>query len=250
MLNIFISGASGKMGISLIRAFSSHDDTRLIGGCSSQTNSSLGQDLGKLADTDLLGVLLSSNVEEAEKADLIVDFSSIQNSLQVLEYASEKSIPVLVGTTGFGITDLSKITNFSKNIPILLAPNTSLGINLIKKVITFLGKELQNYDINIKEKHHASKKDNPSGTAKDIANTVNQILGKDKISYIDIDSKRQGDIKGEHKLTFKEDYEEIQIIHKVTDRSVFAKGAVEAAIWLSKKEIGLYEMSDVFTFSS
>ena len=73
MLNIFISGASGKMGISLIRAFSSHDDTRLIGGCSSQANSSLGQDLGKLAETDLLGVLLSPNVEEAEKADLIVD---------------------------------------------------------------------------------------------------------------------------------------------------------------------------------
>ena len=251
MLNIFISGASGKMGKALVRILSDSTECKVAGGTASKKNKSVGLDLGKVAGINPLGIYLVSNFSTLNDANIIIDFSSEHWAMKALEAASNKDIPILLGTTGFNDKQLKEVKRIAKSIPVLLAPNTSLGVNLIKKIIISLGLELQNYQIEIEEIHHKDKLDSPSGTAKDLATTINFALDQTRVKYEDIKSKRVGDITGEHKIFLKDRYEEIEVIHKVTDRLVFARGAIKASRWLMDQEAGLYLMSDVYTsFSS
>ena len=227
---LIISGSTGKMGQSLkatldkARNSQSFKNLELVFSASS----------------------LNSNICEAS---VIIDFSEASFSIKIVKQAIDKKIPIVIGTTGFDDEQLKIIKDASKQIPLVLAPNTSLGIATLKNMMLSVldhGFISSSTKIEIIEKHHKAKKDSPSGTSKDIASFLKNELSID--SKIPIESIREEETAGEHIISFTNKYETLKISHKALDRSIYAKGALLAAIWLnSMKDIpGLYLMSDVF----
>tara|TARA_Y100000590_G_scaffold91505_1_gene103284 strand:+ start:7401 stop:8141 length:741 start_codon:yes stop_codon:yes gene_type:complete len=246
MLEIGISGSTGRMGKALIKAIVHSEEFNLLGGVGRNENENIGEDLGKLSGVQEIGVKLLSHLTELPKTDVLIDFSEPSFSLLTIQYCVENSIPLVLGTTGFDKGDRESILQASKSIPILKAPNTSIGIALLKKLIDSSASSFSIFeDIKVTEKHHKDKKDLPSGTSLDL---VNHLKGTLKIKdSIDIFSERTGDISGEHKIIFSIDSEKIEISHKTEDRSVYAEGALRAAKWLYERPKGLYSMSDIYS---
>ncbi len=194
-----------------------------------------------------------------EKIDVIIDFSHFSNVETVLEYALREKVAVLIATTGFSEEVEDKIKEAGKEIPVLLASNTSLGVNVfvetLKKVVPMLAED---YDIEIIEKHHNRKIDSPSGTAKTLLETINDSLPekrdlvhgregmkKREQNEIGVHAVRGGSIVGEHTVIFAGQDEVIEIKHEAFSRKLFANGAVKAAKYLYGKEAGLYTMQNV-----
>ena len=170
-------------------------------------------------------------------------------SIEVLEKAVAKKIPMVIGTTGFNEEQHETIQGASKQIPLVLTPNTSLGITTLKNMIYSalnLGFYNNSTKVEIVEKHHKDKKDLPSGTSKDIVKFIKNQTSKDE--SIPIESIREEDISGEHSVSFINNNEKLTISHKVLDRSIYSDGALLAAIWLdSKRNLpDLYQMSDIY----
>jgi len=246
MLTIAISGSTGRIGLALINAISKDKDFKLIGGVASESNSNIGKDLGEIAGEKRIGVVLSSTLRELPEVDVLIDFSEAKFSLQSVEYAKNHNTALLLGTTGYEQSDLNNIEEASKLIPILKAPNTSVGIAYLKKVIDLTSDSLSYFDnLQILEKHHKDKKDSPSGTSLDIANFLSERISGE--SPIKIDSERTGDSAGEHKIIISNDLERIELSHKALDRSIYAKGALIGAKWLKSQPKGLYSMSDIYS---
>ena len=228
LINILISGSTGKMGQSLI-------DT-------------LSQNKTK-ADPlyEILEIIPFDFIENKEiwGSSVIIDFSEPSFSLATLEQAVEKKIPIIIGTTGFNEEQEKTVKEASKQIPLVLAPNTSLGIALLKEMFFSVKNYLGSYSIEILEKHHKDKKDLPSGTSKDIAKFVENNLLEKKIL---IESLREDNSAGEHSISLIKENEILTISHKVTNRSIYSEGALLAAVWLDKKRgsSGLYQMSDIY----
>ena len=220
----------------------------------------------KIINKKINGVRVTLNTEQVlKKADLIIDFTAPQCTLQVLKIASKIRKKVVIGTTGFSKKNESSIKKFSKKIPILKAGNMSLGINLLMYLSEIasnsLGKE---YLSKINEVHHKHKKDYPSGTAlmlgKGIAvgknkNFYNLIgkkyLNKKNFPYskkINFNSVRKGEVIGEHEVKFSSGKEIITLNHEAFDRALYSEGALSAAKWLMGKKSGLYSMRDLMNF--
>ena len=217
---LIISGATGRMGLSLISCMKDFEDFELIYSASSK-------------DTEI------------PHGSIIIDFSEPDFSIEVLKKAVERGTPMLIGTTGFNDQHILKIKDSSNHIPILFASNTSLGIyslkRMVKEILPFIS---ESTIISIEETHHKNKKDAPSGTALDLERFLNKKLGLSK--KINIKSVRKEDLSGSHSLTFKNNNEEIQITHKSLDRKIYSEGAFIAARWLIDQEPGLYEISDIY----
>ena len=246
MLKIAISGSTGRMGLALINAISKDKDFKLIAGIGSESNSDIGKDLGEIAGEKRIGVALSSKLSDLPEVDVLVDFSEAKFSLHSVEYAKNHNTALLLGTTGYQESDLSNIEEASKFIPLLKAPNTSVGIAYLKKVIDLTSDSLSYFDnLQISEKHHKDKKDLPSGTSLDLASFLSERILRE--SPINIDSERTGDLAGEHKIILSNDLERIELSHKALDRSIYAKGALIGAKWLKTKPNGLYSMSDIYS---
>ena len=246
MLKIAISGSTGRMGLALINAISKDKDIKLIGGVASESNSNIGKDLGEMAGEKRIDVKLSSKLSDLPKVDVLIDFSEAKFSLQSVEYAKNHNTALLLGTTGYQESDLSSIEEASEFIPLLKAPNTSVGIAYLKKVIDLTSDSLSYFDnLQISEKHHKDKKDLPSGTSLDLANFLSERIVRE--SPINIESERTGDLAGEHKIILSNDLERIELSHKALDRSIYAKGALIGAKWLKTKPNGLYSMSDIYS---
>ena len=246
MLKIVISGSTGRMGLALINAISKDQNFKLIGGVASESNSNIGKDLGEMAGEKRMGVILSSKLSDLPKADVLIDFSEAKFSLHSVEYAKNHNTALVLGTTGHQEKDLSNIEEASKVIPLLNAPNTSMGIAYLKKVIDLTSDSLSYFEnFQILEKHHKDKKDLPSGTSLDLANFLSQRIVRE--DPINIESERTGDVAGEHKIILSNDLERIELSHKALDRSIYAKGALIGAKWLKSKPNGLYSMSDIYS---
>tara|TARA_Y100001970_G_scaffold289617_1_gene420580 strand:- start:2574 stop:3245 length:672 start_codon:yes stop_codon:yes gene_type:complete len=217
---LIISGATGRMGLSLISCMKDFEDFELIYSASSK-------------DTEI------------PHGSIIIDFSEPDFSIEVLKKAVERGTPMLIGTTGFNDQHILEIKDSSNHIPILFASNTSLGIyslkRMVKEILPFIS---ESTIISIEETHHKNKKDAPSGTALDLERFLNKKLGLSK--KINIKSVRKEDLSGSHSLTFKNNNEEIQITHKSLDRKIYSEGAFIAARWLIDQEPGLYEISDIY----
>jgi 4-hydroxy-tetrahydrodipicolinate reductase len=209
---------------------------------------------------DIKGDKIYKSLDEiTEKIDVIIDFSHYSNIETVLEYALREKVAVVVATTGFTEEVEAKIKDAGKEIPLLLASNTSLGVNVLvetlKRVVPMLAED---YDIEVIEKHHNRKIDSPSGTAKTILDTINDSLPekrelvhgregmkKREVNEIGVHAVRGGSIVGEHTVIFAGTDEVIEIKHEAFSRKLFANGAVKAAKFLANKEAGLYTMNNV-----
>lgn len=194
-----------------------------------------------------------------EVPDVIIDFSHVNLSLEIMKFAKDKSIPIVIATTGFNAEQEKIIEDYSKYIPVFKSANMSFDINLMCKIVSELAPLLSEADIEITETHHRNKIDAPSGTALLLANSINKALDN-KMEYvydrfsksckrgdneIGFSSIRGGNIVGEHTVQFFSEFETFEIKHTSYSRSVFADGAIKAAMFLIGKTAGLYNMNDL-----
>ena len=204
-----------------------------------------------------------NNFEAFKKTDVIIDFSRPKSSLEILKYATHLKKRIVIGTTGFTKKQNILIKKFSKKIAIFKSGNMSLGINLVEYIAAILSKKIQNnYQIAIGDNHHKKKIDYPSGTALMLANAVAKgknkklasITGKSFLNKkgnfnknkINFFITRKGDTIGKHNIFFANKTESIELKHTAYSRELFADGALNAAIWISKKNKGLFNMQDMF----
>lgn len=181
------------------------------------------------------------------KGDVVIDFTLPEGTEKHLQIAIQNKKPIVIGTTGLSTEQQEKIKRGAKEIPIIYAPNMSVGVNVLFRLIEEAAKGLgPEYDVAIEETHHIHKKDKPSGTAKAMGAIVEKILGE----VPPIESIREGEVVGEHTIIFGSSFEHLAIYHKAFDRKVFADGALRAAHWLFQKKPGLYTMMDVLGLAS
>jgi len=249
MTNIILRGCNGKMGQVITNLVESDDDAIIVAGIDISQS--------KVNKYPVYTSFSQCHV----MADVIVDFSSPKNLTEMLDYAKENGIGIVLCTTGFTKEEQGLIEETAKEIPVFQSANMSMGINLITKLIQEAAKLLvdSGFDIEIVEKHHNKKVDAPSGTAIALADAMNKVLG-DAYEYkydrssvremrgkkeIGISSVRGGTIVGEHEIIFAGTDEVIEIKHTAYSKAIFAKGAIQAAKFLPGKEPGKYQMSDI-----
>ncbi|MEM6414690.1 MAG: 4-hydroxy-tetrahydrodipicolinate reductase [Pseudomonadota bacterium] len=266
-----IAGAGGRMGCAVIRAAVATPGVTLAGGIDRPDGPAIGSDLGPLAGLDAVGL----RVTEIDKADFtnvsaIIDFSTPSASADLARRAASNQTPIVIGSTGFSADEEAIIKEASNDVAIVKSGNMSLGVNLLAALIQEAAKRLDpdDFDIEIIEAHHRAKVDAPSGTAlmlgeaaavgrrvslDDVA--AHDRRGQRKVGDIGFAVVRGGGIIGEHEAVFASDQEIIELKHKAIDRSLFAKGAIRAAIWLSQKWVtarqpGMYDMGHVLEFKN
>lgn len=201
-----------------------------------------------------------SNIDDIkEKPDVIVDFSVPCATFNILKYAVKENVPIVIATTGFTKEQLDEIKEISTSIPVFQSSNMSFDINLMKKVVAEVAKNLKGTDIEIVETHHNRKVDAPSGTAVLLANAINEVMDE-KLEYnfnrhdihekrnpneIGFSSIRGGNIVGEHSVMFFGEHETFEIKHTSYSRDVFAEGALKACEFIASQPAGLYGMDDM-----
>ncbi len=262
MIKVAIPGATGRMGKALIQAVSSADDMQLAAALARPDSPALGKDAGEVAGIEPLGVPVTDALENSADFDLLIDFTLPEASRQWLAFCRHHHKPIVIGTTGLGIADISDIQAAATAIPIVFAPNMSIGVNLALKLLETAAAVLgDDVDIEIIEAHHRHKVDAPSGTALRMGEVIARELGRDlkqcaiygreghtgqrDRKTIGFATIRAGDIVGEHTVLFAGEGERLEITHKASSRMTFAKGAVRAARWLMGQPAGLYDMQDV-----
>ncbi len=251
-INITITGALGRMGKILIKRISKNKNLKLF----SLTDIKSGKKVNGIK-------IQKNNLEAFKKTDVIIDFSRPKASLEILNYAKRLKKRVVIGTTGFTKQQNNLIKKYSKQIAIFKSGNMSLGINLLEYIVNILSKKIpSDYHIGINDDHHRKKVDYPSGTALMLANAVSKgknkslesikgktflnkkgNLQKNKINFF---ITRKGNTIGKHSVLFNNKIENIELKHTAFSRKLFADGALNAAIWISKKNKGLFDMQDMF----
>jgi 4-hydroxy-tetrahydrodipicolinate reductase len=250
-INITIAGALGRMGKILIKKVSKNKNLKLI----SLTDLKSGKTINGIR-------IQKNNIEAFKKTDVIIDFSTPKASLEILNYAKKFKKKVVIGTTGFNSKQNNLIKNYSKKVAIFKSGNMSLGINLLEYVVSIFSKKIpSSYQIGISDDHHKRKVDYPSGTALMLANAVSKgknknlesikgkmflnksgSLQKNKINFF---ISRKGNTIGKHSVNFNNKIENIELKHTAFSRDLFAYGALNAAVWISKKNRGLFNMQDM-----
>jgi 4-hydroxy-tetrahydrodipicolinate reductase len=262
MIRVAIIGATGRMGQALVRAGRETTEVRIVAAVASAGSPHIGRDVGKLADQTTLGTPVTSDLREALSAsDVAVDFSQPDVTAATLEACVATHKPLLIGTTGLPPELTSHFIKAARDIPLLVAPNTSIGVSLLVELVRACARALPtSFDIEIIEAHHRNKKDSPSGTALALGRAAAKARGHDLTEVavmsrsgtearvegdIGFSCVRGGDIVGEHTVLFAAHGEQITLAHRATDRAIFARGALRAAAWLAVQPVGLYGMQDV-----
>ncbi len=264
MTRIAVIGASGRMGVCLIKAAVNE---KLLSVAVSRT--AVGKDAGDLAGAGTQNIIVCYDLEAVlDDFDILVDFTRPEGTLEHLEVCRKAGKKIVIGTTGFSDEQKAIIKEASKDIGIILSPNMSIGVNISLKLLEMTAKIMGDYtDIEIIEAHHRHKVDSPSGTAllmgKVIADTLgwdldeHAVYGRGKGNLGERESKtigfstiRGGDIVAEHTVMFADEGERVEITHKASNRMTFAIGAIRAAKWLMEEGNGIYDMQDVLGLSS
>ena len=250
MINVLVNGCNGRMGKEVIKQMSEYPDMLL----------SCGFDIN---DNGLNYFPVYQKLEDIKSpVDIIIDFSVPVSTLNILKFAIQNKIPMVIATTGFSEEEKSKIKQAANIITIFQSANMSFTINLMSKIVAQIAPLLKNTDIEIIETHHSHKKDAPSGTALLLADSINKSLNntmKYTFNRHDINKKREkneigfssirgGNIVGEHTVDFFGLYETFEISHKTYSRTVFADGALKAAKFLINQPIGFYDMNDLINY--
>lgn len=268
MVKVLVTGCLGRMGSRIINMIQDTDGIELSAAVERKGHAKKGEDIGIINGFGELGVPVSDDINDCiENCDVIIDFTTADVSLLNLEAAGKNNKAIVIGSTGFTADQVAKAGQICANARCVLAPNMSVGVNLLFKILREISPLLKDdYDIEIIEAHHRHKKDAPSGTALKLAEVIADSIGRDlkKVGVferngligertneeIGIQTIRGGDIVGEHTVIFAGAGERIEIAHKATSRDNFAKGAVKAALWLSGQKNGLYDMMDVLGLKS
>lgn len=264
MIRIVISGIMGRMGRKIAHLAFEDSDIQITGGVESPDCVHFHENVGEIIGEDLDAPIVSDLAKVIDKADVIIDFAG--NTEAVLSHlrlvaADKNKKAVVIGTTGFTEDQINEIKDISKDIPIVFAPNMSIGVNLLFKLVQEAAKALKGkgYDIEVVEMHHRFKKDAPSGTAVKLIDILKEETGIKNVVYgregvyengrpsdeIAVFALRGGDVVGEHTVIFAGMGERIELTHRAGSRDIFAKGAIEAAKWIKGKSAGLYDMMDV-----
>jgi 4-hydroxy-tetrahydrodipicolinate reductase len=263
MINAIVVGAAGRMGRMIINAIQNSEDITCIGAIETSGHAVLGQDAGIVAGVGKLGVTIEDNLKSViEKGNVVIDFTAAEASLGNMEIASQHHKPTVVGSTGFSPEQLEQVRKLTKEFPCCLAPNMSVGVNLMYKVVEEMARILgEDYDVEIVEAHHRMKKDAPSGTALQLGKVIARglgrkweevgvygrrgLIGERSKKEIGMQVIRAGDIVGEHTVIFGGMGERIEVTHRAHTRDTMARGAVRAAKWVVTQNPGLYDMGDI-----
>ena len=261
-LRIAVAGASGRMGQMLVEAVMANADTTLAGALDVASSPAIGQDaaafLGRTS-----GVAITADLRQGlANAQVLIDFTRPEGTLAHLAVCRELGIKLVIGTTGFSDAQKAQIAEAARQIAIVMAPNMSVGVNVVLKLLDVAARALQNgYDIEVIEAHHRHKVDAPSGTALKMGEVLAAAVGRDlkecavyaregvtgerDPSTIGFSTIRGGDIVGDHTVLFAGTGERIEITHKSASRATYAQGALRAARFLASHANGLFDMNDV-----
>lgn len=263
MTKVIIAGAAGRMGQRIAHMVNSHPQLSYAAAFEAAGSPQLGRDIGEIAFAEKNGVIIEEGLESViDRGDVIIDFTFHAATMSFARLAAKHNTAMVIGTTGLSEENLAELAELSKSFPCVQAPNMSVCVNvlfkLVKKTAAILGDD---YDIEIIEAHHNKKKDAPSGTALKLGEMAaegvnrklsevgvferNGIIGERKAEEIGISTIRAADIVGEHTVYFAGPGERIELTHRAHSRDHFAKGAATAAAWVAGKPNGMYTMFDV-----
>ncbi|MEH6493374.1 4-hydroxy-tetrahydrodipicolinate reductase [Halopseudomonas sp.] len=263
MRRIAVIGAAGRMGKTLIEAIGQAEGASLTAAIERPDSSLVGADAGELAGVGRLGVAISGSLQQVlDDFDVLIDFTHPTTTLLNLDICRTAGKAMVIGTTGFSEAEKAQLADAGKHIPIVFAPNFSVGVNLCLKLLDMAARVMgDEADIEVIEAHHRHKVDAPSGTALRMGEVVANALGRDlaKVAVygregqtgardpntIGFATVRAGDVVGDHTVLFATEGERVEITHKASSRMTFAKGAVRSALWLAGREAGLFDMQDV-----
>lgn len=268
-MKLIVAGASGRMGLSLIKAIHQSEGVSVVAALERDGASSIGQDAGELAGLGKIGVLVTTDAKAAmAHADGIIDFTVPAATVQLAKLSAEAGIVHVIGTTGCSTQDEAALQHAAEKAVIVKSGNMSLGVNLLSILVEQAAKALDGstFDIEIVEMHHKHKIDAPSGTAlmlgeaaatgRDIDLASNSVRSRDghtgprEAGTIGFSTLRGGSVVGDHSVVFAGEGERIELSHIAQDRMNFAFGAVKAALWANDKKPGYYSMRDVLGFGN
>ncbi len=268
-LRIGIFGGAGRMGKMLVREVLDDEETTLAGAClkeGEEVGRTLAEIVERPANDELKAALLTISPEKMMNAlDVAIDFTRPEVSVHNAYVAAATGKPIVIGTTGFSQDQLNMLSEAGNHIPIVLAPNMSVGVNMLQALTQMVAQALEpKWDIEVLEMHHRHKIDAPSGTALALGEAAAEgrkvqmkakgvydrkgAQGPRKRGDIGFAVLRGGDVVGEHTVMFAGDGERIELSHRATDRRVFAQGALVAAKWIAHQQPGRYGMKDVLGF--
>jgi 4-hydroxy-tetrahydrodipicolinate reductase len=267
MIRLAVIGVTGRMGRAIVRAADDSNEVDVVSGVASGKSSQLGKDLGELAGVAAYGVPVSTDLKAALAAcDVAIDFSNAAITAANVAACRAAGKPLVIGTTGFGADVEDAVTQAARDIAVLVAPNTSVGVTLLIELVRAAAQVLPaaDFDIGISEAHHRHKRDAPSGTALALGRAAAEGRGQpaptaDAITVAGYASAsgqigfavtRGGDIVGQHTVLFAGPGEQLELGHRATDRAIFARGALQAAAWLSGRPAGRYAMRDVVGYKT
>ncbi len=235
MIKLGVSGACGRMGQRIIALAKEDNDLKVVFGLERKGHPE--------ANKTINGVKITDDLDEINNCDCLIDFSLPFATIEHLSCLIKFKKCAVIGTTGLEPAQLQKIKEASSQVSIVFSPNMSIGVNLLFRLLKEAASTLKNYNVGIEEAHHIHKKDSPSGTAKRIAQIINE-QGFD-IKNEDIKAIREDEIIGDHKVIFESDVDKIELLHSAKTRDIFAQGALVAAKWVGSRKPGLYSMDDV-----
>jgi 4-hydroxy-tetrahydrodipicolinate reductase len=263
MIKAIVSGPAGRMGGRIIHLIEAAEGISLAGAFERPGHPAVDKDVGEAVGLPAMGVKVADYLREVlGEGDVVIEFTHPEASLAHLREVAAAGKAMVLGTTGFSPAQVAEIHALGARTRLVFAPNMSVGVNLMFKVVADIAKVLQEgYDVEIIEAHHRLKKDAPSGTALKLAQVIAHALGRDleKVGVyarhgiigqrtdkeIGLQTVRAGDIVGEHTVLFGGIGERLEIIHRAHNRDNFAKGAVRAAQWVVNQPLACYDMQDV-----
>jgi len=265
MTKVVVTGAAGRMGREIVRLVLGTPGLELHGAVE-RSGPAVGQDPALLAGQPPSGLRIVDGLEQAlPGAQVVIDFTHFEASARHAEACAAAGVAIVIGSTGFTPEAKARVAAAARQVPVILSPNMSVGVNvlfeLVRQAAAVLGDA---YDVEIVELHHKKKKDAPSGTAVKLAEVAAEALGRDPAKdltfarqgmigerparEIGVQTVRGGDIVGEHTVYFCGEGERLELTHRATAREQFARGAVRAATWVAGRPPGLHDMADVLGF--
>lgn len=234
MIKLAITGCRGRMGQFITNLALKDQDIQVVALVESPSCPDVPEEIA--------GVMVSRDISAIQGADVLIDFTLPQPTMNNVSACLEYKVAMVIGTTGLSDEDRERILAASEHIPIVQSTNMSIGVNVVFGLLKKSAALLNGYKVSITETHHIHKKDAPSGTAKTMAEVIEEVMDE-KIT--DIQSVREGEVIGYHKVTFDGDMDTIEISHNAKTRAMFAEGAISAAKFLSTQEKGFFNMQQV-----